>query len=155
MKSKYILVVICIFSVMFMSAFSVYAQGSRFNILTELTVKDTKTGLIWTRNADVAAGSMKWLSADAFIKRLNQQKYGGYSDWRLPEVHELFSIIDTNYHKPSLTKGHPFIDVRHEYWSSSVCAYKDDNAWAVSTNHGNVTVHDKNTSLHIWPVRSE
>ncbi|KWT91033.1 DUF1566 domain-containing protein [Candidatus Magnetominusculus xianensis] len=155
MKSKYVLMVVCVFSVMLISAFGVYAQDSRFSILTNLTVKDAKTGLIWTRSADIASKSMTWVSIDAFIKGLNKQKYGGYTDWRLPEVHELFSIIDTNYHKPSLTQGHPFIDVRHEYWSSSVCAYKNDNAWAVSANHGNVTVHDKNTSLHVWPVRSE
>lgn len=87
-----------------------------------LTVYDHVTGLTWTRSHDwngdgnLDADDKKTQSdAVAHASTLNAQNYGGFSDWRLPSIKELYSLIDFRGTDPnpmatdtsSLT---PFID---------------------------------------------
>ena len=53
------------------------------------TVTDEATGLMWMQ-ADSGSG-MNWQKALAYAENF---EYGGYSDWRLPNVKELQSIVD-------------------------------------------------------------
>jgi len=66
-----------------------------------LTVLDNVTGLTWTKspdwNQDGAIDSRdktSWSDAQAFVDKLNAENYGGYDDWRLPSIKELYSLID-------------------------------------------------------------
>lgn len=55
------------------------------------TITDNSTGLMWQRS-----GSQRQLSysgAFDYIKSLNEEKYAGYSDWRMPTIEELASLI--------------------------------------------------------------
>jgi hypothetical protein len=69
-----------------------------------LTVKDEVTGLTWQKSYD--SGTYYWAASQTVADNLNSQKYGGFSDWRLPTIKELYSLwnastgwpwIDTNY----------------------------------------------------------
>jgi hypothetical protein len=59
------------------------------------TITDNATGLMWMR-ADSGEG-MDWETALAYAQTQNEANYLGYSDWRLPNVKELQSIVDYNY----------------------------------------------------------
>jgi hypothetical protein len=59
------------------------------------TVTDDATGLMWMQ-ADSGEG-MDWESALAYAQEMNEASYLGYSDWRLPDVKELQSIVDYDY----------------------------------------------------------
>ena len=66
-----------------------------------LTVDDNVTGLTWTQSPDWdgdgdidANDKFTWGDAQAYVDTLNAQNYGGYSDWRLPSIKELYSLID-------------------------------------------------------------
>lgn len=66
-----------------------------------LTVVDNVTGLTWTRShdwngdGDLDADDKKYQSVAAtYAATLNTQDYGGYSDWRLPSIKELYSLMD-------------------------------------------------------------
>ncbi len=52
------------------------------------TVTDTDTGLMW---AQVPSSAMTWANALNYAEGLS---LGGYSDWRLPNVKELQSLVD-------------------------------------------------------------
>ena len=52
-------------------------------------VVDCATGLMWQRST---VGPFTIDQADAHIRRLNRDRYEGYSDWRLPTVEELMSL---------------------------------------------------------------
>ncbi|GAB6062490.1 Lcl C-terminal domain-containing protein [Deferrisoma palaeochoriense] len=56
------------------------------------TVTDWATGLMWAQE-DGGVG-MDWEEALAWVQRKNAEVYLGYSDWRLPDVKELQSIVD-------------------------------------------------------------
>jgi len=65
-----------------------------------LTVKDGVTGLTWQRSPDrygdgklTAADKLTWAQAPSYPATLNKAKYGGFTDWRLPTIKELYSLI--------------------------------------------------------------
>ena len=60
------------------------------------TISDNATGLMWSQDdsgAD-APGGLNWEEALAYAEAQNTANYLGYSDWRLPSVKELQSIVD-------------------------------------------------------------
>lgn len=64
---------------------------SRFKDLGNGTVLDSRTGLLWEK-----AGSerpVRFAEALAHVERLNQEKFAGYSDWRVPRLEELQSLL--------------------------------------------------------------
>lgn len=64
------------------------------------TVVDNETGLMWQR--DVPAFNGPWLSALGYCEALTA---GGYSDWRLPSVKELRTIVDVGTVSPAIDLG--------------------------------------------------
>ena len=56
------------------------------------TVTDMATGLMWEKHA--TSGLVKWFEVDSYISELNEEGLAGYSDWRLPTIEELASLLD-------------------------------------------------------------
>ena len=113
----------------------------RFTDNSNGTITDNLTDLIWLRNAnclgslDVAA-PFTWLEAMETANNLQSGQCGledgsVLGDWRLPNIRELVSLINFNYHNPALSntvgtgqwsEGNPFINVQglsSFYWSST------------------------------------
>ena len=66
-----------------------------------LTVTDNVTGLVWQQSHSTTA--RYWNEAQVVIDALNAEKYGGYRDWRLPTIKELYSLWNAD-------GGWPYID---------------------------------------------
>jgi len=90
-----------------------------------MTVIDRNTGLIWQRSADTngdgalnSRDKLTFEQAKALPARLNAARFGGYADWRLPSIKELYSLFDARGTDPSgpnitSTSGMvPFIDTK-------------------------------------------
>jgi len=88
----------------------------RFDVKNDGTVKDKLTGLTWSRHANApdrslpggqpnncpnAESDMLWVDALDFIKCLNTSKHAGSSDWRLPNLNELESIMHAGFAETS------------------------------------------------------
>ncbi len=83
----------------------VVSPNLRFTIQSDTNVvQDNLTGLMWARNANLD-GTKDWPSAIDYCEALN---HGGYTDWRLPNVRELHSLIDFGRYNLALPSGHPF-----------------------------------------------
>ena len=111
---------------------------SRFTVSGDV-VTDNLTGLMWTKNANVA-GTMGFKSACEYGRDL---VHGGYSDWRLANVRELFSLLDfhgASQRSPMLPDGHPFTNVQSgRYWTSTSDAYNITiNAYVIDLSNGQV-----------------
>jgi hypothetical protein len=79
-----------------------------------LTVHDDRTGLDWTRSTDrdgdgsiTARDKLDWAGAQAWPAELNAARFGGFDDWRLPTIQELYSLIDFRGVDPSGFTGDP------------------------------------------------
>ncbi|MEI6395355.1 MAG: DUF1566 domain-containing protein, partial [Verrucomicrobiota bacterium] len=79
-----------------------------------LTVKDNVTGLTWQQSH--YTGQVYWEEAQAVATVMNATNYGGYSDWRLPTIKELYSLWNGN-------TGWPFIDT--SYFTISYASEED------------------------------
>jgi len=90
------------------------------------TVYDKITGLTWQRPPDTngdgsltTSDKLNWADAKAYPAKLNAAKFGGYSDWRLPTIKELYSLINFKGTDPSGLTGTdtsgltPFIDTSY------------------------------------------
>jgi len=120
------------------------------------TVMDNLTGLMWTKNANLPNGYRTWQQALDYVSSLNASHYLGYTDWRLPNRKELFSLIDHSRYNPALPADHPFTNVQAvDYWSSTTYAGYPGYAWVVNMWYGVVSYDYKSYyGYYVWPVRS-
>ncbi len=120
------------------------------------TLTDSKTGLIWTKNAKLI-GRKDWKEALNYIVSMNEGKGTfGYTDWRLPDREELESLVKGINVPYVWLNSQGFTNVQSGYyWSSTACAYVTDSAWLLSMDDGNVFAGDKsNGHYYVWPVRA-
>ncbi len=66
-----------------------------------LTVYDNITRLTWTQTTDTNGDGeidindkMTLQEAQAYVDELNAETYGGFDDWRLPSIKEIYSLMD-------------------------------------------------------------
>jgi len=130
------------------------SEELRFELAGEV-VSDRFTGLQWMRRASLSDNVVSWSEALELVADLNASLPAGAEPWRLPNINELESLVDTACHTPALPPDHPFVDVREVYWSSTTSHYEPDWAWALYLVKGALGVGVKmNRNFHAWPVRS-
>ncbi|HZV82067.1 MAG TPA: DUF1566 domain-containing protein [Geobacteraceae bacterium] len=136
----------------------------RFIDNRDKTLTDNLTGLVWSQNgntpgpANCAPGTAKtWSAALDYVKCLNTSAWLGKTDWRLPNLNELQSLISYGrLNNSDWLKGQGFTNMGINFWSSTTSAANTNIAWGI-TNAGSTTNSDKTTSadyISIWPVRS-
>ena len=133
---------------------------SRFIDNGDGTVTDTSTSLMWLQDA-ACIGTADWQSSFTKLKSYNSNqassncgaKHNPYSDWNLPNRHELRSLIDHGTDLPALPASHPFSNVQPNYWTSTTAAFNSSHAYAIFMGTGELQVSNKETSQYIWPVR--
>src|SRR5690554_3150251 len=74
-------------------------NDEKYEALTEATVLDKNTGLIWTRcpatmadDNGICTKTYYWGDALTAVQTANNNDFLGYKDWRLPSIHELTSL---------------------------------------------------------------
>ena len=130
------------------------------------TISDENTTLMWEVKgiSDSSPDPSKpndpdntynWSELPALIALLNANSYGGYTDWRLPTVKELETILDLSIAEPGPTTNTTlFQNCRAgSYWTSDIDIDNPAMAWAIdfSNTLDNITaITDK---LHVRAVR--
>ena len=130
-------------------------------------VRDNVTGLEWVQDGNLMAsrdpdfdndgtaeGAVTWQAALDYMVKLNGEEYLGYSDWRLPTIEELSTLVDAGRYNPATD---PVLNtVADNYWSSTIEASTVDSAWHVFFYDGGVghCLKDANY-LYVRAVRGE
>lgn len=70
----------------------------RFIDNKDATITDTFTGLMWQESYSYVENGnyISWYEANKYIEKLNREKLGGHSDWRLPGKLEIYSLFEPN-----------------------------------------------------------
>ncbi|WMP16068.1 Lcl C-terminal domain-containing protein [Thiothrix lacustris] len=132
----------------------------RFNHNDNGTLSDTQTGLMWKtclegqRGGKCKDGSperMQWQIATNRTQLANQRKFAGYSDWRLPTLTELKSIIEQRCMAPaSNLEVFPNMQAVN-LWSGS---QSDPKAWSMDFTQGKILNNFKGAGNYVRLVRN-
>lgn len=87
------------------------------------TITDKASSLMWSQ-ADSLKG-MDWATALKWVQNKNKSNYLGYSDWKLPDVKELQSIVDYT-RSPSATDS---ASIDPKFSSTSIVNEAGDKDW--------------------------
>jgi hypothetical protein len=113
-------------------------------------VIDHVTGLMWQQ---AASEFVPGAEIQNHIAKVNINRYAGFSDWRLPTIEELVSLL------AGPEKGSDFIDPIFElpFWfcaSADKEKGEDDSIWVVSFEDGYAIDHFASDDLYVLLVRS-
>ncbi len=124
-------------------------------------VRDNKTGLMWaikSRGRDSIhfyAKQFAWndLQQD-FIEPLNEEGFGGFSDWRLPTAEDLSSLMITSTRVPIVNLDFFPYTRPDSYWTGLFRADTPDYACNVDFYLGNVHYSPKSQKNFVYAVRT-
>lgn len=96
------------------------------------TITDVKTGLMWQQTPDLENKST-WTNA---VTNAVNQTTGGHTDWRLPTIKELYSLIDfTGSTGTNEATANPYIDTGYfdfVYGDTNTERYIDAQYWSAT-----------------------
>ena len=96
---------------------------------------DRATRLMWPRDHNSGGcnwdAAMTWNNAIDYCEALN---YAGFTDWRLPNVNEMHSIVDHNILAPAIWSS--FWCANANYWTSTTTIWAAASAWLVFFSFG-------------------
>ena len=121
-------------------------------------VLDTRTNLMWQDNSavrydvSISKNNRKtWPQAISYCENLN---FASFTDWKLPNINELFYMASRETHNPALSEVFKNVSNTY-YWSSTTYAQDSENAWRVDFSTGENGKSSKvYTSNYVRCVRS-
>lgn len=135
------------------------------------TITDTRTGLMWEKLSDddsIHDKDHAYRRPDALavkIALLNQMAFAGYTDWRLPNVSELQSLVSYGTFAPAVPSAFntgcvPWCTVQScsctrsaRYWTPSGAPNNPLNTPLVDFSDGEISVAGESSSEQIRAVR--
>ena len=106
-------------------------MNAKFTINENGTVFDNETKLTWQR--EVMDKDVNMEKAKLYARDL---RLGNFTDWRVPTIRELLSIVDYTRYNPAIDTDTFPNTPSVWFWSVSPCAYDSGYAWIVSFSYG-------------------
>ena len=111
-------------------------------------VTDSTTGLMWQDNE--VGTLINWQGA---IDRCEALTLGTHSDWRLPNINELTSLVDDTRYDPAISSEFQNT-ISNFYWSSTTDADVTDHAWILYFGYGFQYYGNKTNNNYVRCVRA-
>jgi len=119
-------------------------------IENELTWEDKETNLMWQN--EISTSRIDWQEAVEYAEILNKKKYAGYSDWKLPSLNELKTILERDAYKSMGRSTY----IKRELFSYSIQEFQ--TTWTLSegvTSNTACVVNFRNGRCYDWNERKE
>lgn len=138
-------------------------REGRFVDNGDRTVTDTCTGLMWQREAaDIdadgtidAKDGLPWTATapgTGALEYAESLALAGHTDWRLPNVRELMSLVDHSSAAPALAPV--FGDAPLAFWSSTSATASPTSAWYVGFQSGSNGIVGSTSKTQNYLVRA-
>lgn len=137
---------------------------SRYTLHDDGTVADNETRLMWLQcsegqvwepnggagNCTGAATTYTWSDALTLTSGIS---VAGYSDWRLPNIKELSSLVAEDRLDPAINLAIFPATPSSSFWSGSPEAGRDGYSWTVEFEYGADFSRQRNAYYHVRLVR--
>ena len=128
------------------------------------TITDSNTGLMWKKCLEGVTGNncetnspttFTWQQAQEHSETVNDGGgFAGYTDWRVPTIEELRSIIEQQCYRPAINTTH-FPNTPNSFvWSQSPYAGHSNYAWYVNFGNGSSDVDVRSVNSAVRLVRN-
>jgi hypothetical protein len=130
-----------------------------FSKISNCMVKDNNTGLAWEiksfhkNDFNSLDNTYTWEEAKEYAAQLNAKRFGGCSDWRLPNREELRSIVDYEGSIPAMNKKYFPDATAHFYWSGDINKKEPLFAWGIYFAYGCAICYLRSFRYHVRAVR--
>ena len=115
---------------------------------TNGVVTDTRSGLMWKRTEEMT--TMTW---DAALAAAKGSRYAGYSDWRLPNVKELRSLVEECRVNPSINDTVFPQALSLVVWTGSPYSGASTYSWGVSFGLDGADDYNRSNAYAVRLVR--
>lgn len=133
----------------FMVFFICSTYASNF-FKSENVVIDIDKNLMWQDTEDVKIFKSNWSLAKEYCNSLT---LNGFTDWELPSIKELQTIVDVKNKKPAVNEEFKFCE-NTSYWSNSQDIKSKNYAWYVGFETGATFLGSKDYNCYVRCVRT-
>lgn len=126
-------------------------QYEEKNIKGAKVILDRASGLMWQQSG--SDNYMPFEDAEAYIKKLNADKFAGFDDWRLPTLEEAMSLMEPEKNKAGLYVDDRFDATQQWIWTADPVA-GGSLRWVVDFRNGYCDDHYIYYSRCVRLVRS-
>jgi len=113
------------------------------------TVAEEHAGLVWEREGTPYA--VDYAQALEHVAALNRERLGGWTDWRLPTVPELATLLRPVARERAHCLEPVFDPARPRLWSADRRTFH--SAWSADAELGHIAHHDDDCRLFVRAVR--
>lgn len=126
-------------------------------------VSDKATGLMWQKCEVGYSGNqcdiddnhegprrLRWLAA---VQEANDNSSFGYDDWRLPNIKELQSLIESACFNPAVNDSIFPVREHANYWTSTPDIVDGSKVWVINLGSGQESTISKESVLPLMLVR--
>ncbi|MBN1837355.1 MAG: DUF1566 domain-containing protein [Spirochaetales bacterium] len=126
-----------------------WENDTRFELVVSQVLIDHLTGLMWAQSPEIA--TQTWTQA---IDYANASTHADFTDWRLPNLRELRSLIHYGRDTVTWLRGVGFVNLQPAaYWTSTTYYASTSQAWYVHLTEGTLSRGSKSSAYYVILVR--
>lgn len=109
-------------------------------------IHDRTTGLLWQQSG--SADQMNYEAAQAYIARLNREKFAGFADWRLPTLEEAMSLIKPAEY-PAMYIASAFDETQRWIWTADRSSEYPAEIWYAGFYGGYCDSSNRGSEIYV------
>ncbi|MCI0504830.1 MAG: DUF1566 domain-containing protein [Gammaproteobacteria bacterium] len=127
-------------------------NGTIDDIRLHITWMQCNIGQIWRDGQ--CTGSAKTVTWEEALQTASASRFASFSDWRLPTLHELSSIIELRCQQPAINLTLFPASMAGDYWTATIFSNNTGMAWLVHFAYGENHTALKSISGAVRLIRS-